>query len=205
MLRAILRCLATLARTGEAISGFALFVVGKVVEVSSGADIPLWAWLSGATVLLFVMAVRLQMQVDDKPHLRKLKTKPYLTFGEIGDAISKDDLAYSQDDILDRLLHAALSGEFKSPSGHSRLRITGFDSLYAPTLTRPIFRFEDLNAFHASDGVKPTAGVVAYERSIYKSAITDKGPASAANVWLILERADFLRWYRRFRNGKYEQ
>jgi hypothetical protein len=139
MLRAIISCLVTLARTGEAISGFALFVLGKALELSGAADIPLWAWLSGAVVLLFVMAVRLQMQVDaaDGPHMRKIKTKPYVTFEEIANAISKDDHAYSQDDVLDRLLLAATMGEFKSPSGQRLLSTMPRMSEEPPGRRRP--------------------------------------------------------------------
>lgn len=211
MLKAIISCIVALARTGEAIAGFALSAFGGVLELTGFADIPTWAWLSGAVVLLFAMAVRLQMQLDDQEGqlIRRLKKKRYVTFGEIAKAISTGNIAYTEAEVLDCLLSAALAGEFKEWTGHSRLRMTGFDGNYAPTNTYPIFSYEDL-ADYTNDRMnpnkKPTAGVIAYERSLFRMSLQQEPPPqSGANIWMALEHGDFCRWYRRFRNGKYER
>jgi len=139
----------------------------------------------------------------DSEHIRQLRLQRYITFGEIAAAISESDSAYLKQEILDRLIKAAVAGEFSEWTGHSRMRISPLDVKSAPIPERPIIKIRDLDGFGTpSGGDRYSPGSIFY-RAMLLCAPMGKTEIGSIELFA-LERADFRRWYRRFRNGRYE-
>jgi len=168
-------------------------------------------WLSNQSLQILIVAAGLiissfayvffrqaMKENNDSEHIRQLRLQPYSTFREIALAISESDSTSSKQVILDRLMKAAIAGEFSERTGHSRMRIA---PPHAPIQERPIIKLSDLTADHvATDKMSP--GSIIYKAMLLRAR------SSAEYIdpieMLTLERGDFLRWYRRFRNGRYE-
>ena len=130
-----------------------------------------------------------------------------MTFTEIADAVSSEEKqAYSAKEIIHRLLRSMSMGEFETWGGFSRLFIT------APG--NPPKRM----VFHRNPSLKiPIANDIKENqaRSIKTSILEaylqagikdfDDGLLDHYLSYLTLERSDFVRWYRRFKDGKYDR
>ncbi len=154
------------------------------------------------TSFAYVFSRQAVKEKNESEEIRQLRLQPYSTFREIALAISESDSLYLKQEIVDRLMKAAIAGEFSERTGHSRIRITLPHAQSAAILERPIIDLRDLTADPLAT-VKMSAGSIIYK------AMSLRARSSAEYIdpieMLTLERADFLRWHRRFRNGRYER
>ena len=159
----------------------------------------------GIVTFAFVYVFSRQATKEKKvtEHIRQLRSQPYSTFGEIALAFSESGSGYSKQDILDRLMKAAVAGEFSERTGHSRMRLTLLDAQSTPAPERPIIKLSDLSVCgNPAGGERRSPGAIIY------MAILLRRPLGKVNIdpneLLTLERSDFRRWHRRFWNGRYE-
>lgn len=202
MFRSLFRCFSTLVRTTEVIVGIILTFAAGVVEIADVYDIPLWVWLGCASVILFVLAVRLQWKLDDNndTHMRRLRMKPVVSFGEIAKAISESDDAWSESEVMERLEGAFFQREFESYSGHPRTTIQQMDNSLNLLRARPLISVSDVTITETEDD---TVGSNAFERALFQGISDDA--VGGGMAYITLDRSDFERWYRKFRAGSYEQ
>ena len=154
----------------------------------------------GALIVAYVFFRQAEEGRGESPRMRRLRLQPYSTFREISEAISGSDPAWSKNEVLHRLMTAMWKHEFESYSGHSRMRITFYDEDGNPENERPIVRAHEVLGQVCSPNM---------ERALYESVL--QGPSGFSPGFvnsqiepLTIERADFVRWHRRFRNGRYE-
>jgi hypothetical protein len=201
---ALIRCIGHVFQTGYGVLSVVFTAIGALKDVGDFQIIPLpsWLWWFAAVASVFFLAVRLQFRLDAKEEgvVRRLRFKEYVTFDEIGDALSQVHTAYSKEDIIDHLVRAVANREFESYTGHSRLRITHRDGNGMIEPVRPI---EDgISFLNSAAGLGPTNPNV--EWALYEAAISPSSNKRSTYGALTLERRDFARWYRRFLAGRYE-
>ena len=148
-------------------------------------------------------------QDSGNPQIARLKKKSYVTFAEIADAISKTNEAYDYADIIRQLLRAAERGEFKTWLGRTRLWIQQRDKhMLTPQDKLLPIGIEELAATNEIKTGDYSPGRIAYERAVLLFAFRKEAgerTAGGAMSELILKRPEFIRWYRRFRNYRYER
>jgi hypothetical protein len=133
-----------------------------------------------------------------------LRNKQYITFREISEAIAEANPAYSRNDVLKQLMSAVWRGHFATLGGFSRLRLTFYDSDGEPELARPLIVSPHDWLVQGTDVSGRN-----YDRALAEAVM--RGPPGFSPGFvnshveaITLEQADFLRWYVRFRAGRYE-
>jgi hypothetical protein len=144
---------------------------------------------------------QLMDQKDDSPQIRRLRLQPYSTFDEIGTAISQADSAYSKEEIIERLLQAALNKEFYSLEHHSRMKIKPHPKSERYGGNPPRFYLKDRSGLPESAD-QYSDGTVVYETNLILGNLNKDNFDPDGQI--MIERGDFARWYRRFRSGRYE-
>ena len=172
-------------------------------------------WLNSRSIQILIVAIAIlsfsiayvfsrqaMKEKHESEDLRRLRLQPYSTFREIALATSKSGSTYSKQEILDRLMRAAIAGEFSERTGHSRMRITPPHAESTLILERPIIRISDLEGFRNPKSYRSSPGSIIYKAMLLRARSSQEkiDPIEL----LTLERSEFLRWHRRFRNGRYE-
>jgi hypothetical protein len=127
-----------------------------------------------------------------------------VTFGEISDVISRSNSAYSKDEVLHQLMNAVWNREFEEYSGHSRLRV----DLRNEDGSRAYHYLIDGRDFLAV-GVPSAVPQHLVQTELHEMirvgpAAFDPRFVSSHIERLSVGRNDFLCWYRRFKDGRYE-
>jgi hypothetical protein len=154
----------------------------------------------GTLIVAYVFFRQAEERRGESPQMRRLRLQPYSTFREISEAISGSDPAWSKNEVLHRLITAVWQREFESYSGHSRMRITFYDEAGNPENARPIVRAGEVLGQALSSHMERAL----YEAVAQRPSGFSPGFVNSQIEPLTIERADFMRWYRRFRNGRYE-
>jgi len=206
----IVRCIQHVFQIGYSWISFVLGAIGALKDIA-GIEIPFvpsWAWWLGALAALFVVVVRLQYQLDSQGGdvIRRLHLKKYVTFREIADSLPKVYTAYSKRDIYLQLARAVANREFEEFSGHPRLRLAYRDS---NDNIRPEMPLQDgVELLNAAVGKYDPDNELLNRHvhgALYEDAIGSKDYDDALIGALTFEHGDFVRWYRRFRRGRYER
>ena len=159
---------------------------------------------TGVLILAFVFYRQSEEERADPVRIRRLRQKRYIVFRDIADAISESNPAYSKNDVLKQLMDAVWRGHFSTLGGYIRLHYTFFEEDGEPEFARPLVRSpQDWLA----QGVDVSDGN--YERALFEA--TMRGPPGYRPGFvdshvetLTLEKPDFVRWYARFKAGRYE-
>jgi hypothetical protein len=158
----------------------------------------------GVLMLAFVFYRQSEEERADSHRIKRLRNRRCITFREIAEAISESNPAFSKNDVLTQLMTAVWRGHFSTWGGYSRLRYTFFDNNDEPEQARPLCRSpQDWLA----EGVDVSNRN--FERALFQ-AVMRGAPADRPGFLgshveaLTLERPDFVRWYARFKSGRYE-
>jgi hypothetical protein len=204
MFRAFMDCLRELVRSGYAIFGLVFTATGAVKDVGGVQEIPFpaWVWWLGAIACLFVVAVRLQLQLHGQEgnHVRRLRQKRYVTFREIADTLPLVHIAHSKEEIYSQLTTSVWNREWQSHGGYSRLHVTIVDIHGDVDPARPIV--DGVNFLKMAAGSEPDDELTG--RLIFQAALGPPTYSETIVGALTFEQHDFARWYRRFQAGRYE-
>jgi hypothetical protein len=156
----------------------------------------------GVLTFAFVFYRHSEEERADFQRVKRLRNKRYITFREIAEAISESNPAFSKNEVLTQLMAGVWRGHFSTWGGYSRLHFTFFDADDEPEYARPLCP-------SPKDWLEQGVRDGNYERALFQAAVRgapgySPGFLDSHVEPLTLERRDFLRWYARFKSGRYE-
>lgn len=174
---------------------------------------------AGVMIIAYAFYLQSNHEREDSESVRRLRSKPHVTFGEISDAIAKSGSAYQEIDVLHHLMKAMWWGEFETLGGYSRTYITLWGEDRKANPERMLYSRVQL--------LQPGTGLPSGQKEPYEGYTWEQAEQRDKNLFAAVARhppsdflpsyidayvkqitlspTDFARWYRRFRDGRYER